>query len=268
MSELVLDKKRRIAYQFSQSAHRYDNIAQVQLDIGFDAIQQVQPNATGKLLDIGCGTGRLTRMLAPKFQHTYGIDLAEGMINHAQQCIGQEHDQHNIDYRVADAEALPFLDNQFDTVFSCMALQWCSPISQSLQEAFRVLVEEGNAVIAILTDGSMAQLHATWQKIDSVPRVNHFISHQELVDAAQRIGFDVSHQQKSYTTWHKGAVELLNSIRHIGANVVSKTGNHARFARNTLAEFERAYQQDFAEQDLLPLTYNVSFLKLHKKRMK
>ncbi|GAA6185513.1 methyltransferase domain-containing protein [Aliiglaciecola sp. NS0011-25] len=264
MIDTVVDKKRRIAYQFSQSAYRYDDVAQVQLDIGFDAIQLVQANTLGKLLDIGCGTARLTRMLVDKFQHVCGIDLAAGMIEQAKKLNPTDDNKGFIDFHIADAESLPFPDKSFDSIFSCMALQWCTPIQQSLAEANRVLTDDGRAVLALLSEGSMSELQATWGEIDSVPRVNQFIPHRELVKAAQQCGFKVLEQQKTYTTWHPNAISVLNSIRHIGANVVPQTGNHSKLSRQSLAEFERIYKQRFAVEDQLPLSYQVSFLILSK----
>ncbi|MDO6694449.1 methyltransferase domain-containing protein [Aliiglaciecola sp. 3_MG-2023] len=264
MNSLLAEKKRRIAYQFSQSAHRYDDIAQVQLDIGFDAIQLVTGNKSGRLLDIGCGTGRLTQRLADKFQGVTGVDLATGMIEQAKKCNPAKNTKGHIDFHVADAEALPFADKSFDNVFSCMALQWCTPIQTSLDEINRVLTDQGKGVLALLSAGSMVELHKTWAKVDAVPRVNQFLSHRELVSAAIKSGFSVEEHQKTYTTWHQTAIHLLNSIRHIGANVVPETGNHRRLSRQSLAEFARIYNQDFAINGQLPLSYEVSFLILSK----
>ncbi|MEP4892228.1 MAG: methyltransferase domain-containing protein [Aliiglaciecola sp.] len=264
MNNTIDDKKRRIAYQFSQSAHRYDDVAQVQLDIGFDAIQQVPENKSGKLLDVGCGTARLTRRLADKFQSLTAVDLAAGMIAQAKKLNSSKDAKGYIDFHIADAEALPFADKTFDTVFSCMALQWCTPIQTSLDEIHRVLSEQGCAVLVLLSEGSMAELDQTWLKVDSVPRVNQFMPHSELVKAAKTSGFSVVGHQKTYTTWHQSAISLLNSIRHIGANVVPETGNHSKLSRQSLAEFERIYRQDFALNGQLPLSYEVSFLVLSK----
>ncbi|WP_279579175.1 class I SAM-dependent methyltransferase [Fodinicola feengrottensis] len=44
---------------------------------------QLQLDSTGRLLDVGCGPGSLTMLLAPLFAETIGIDADEGMIAEA-----------------------------------------------------------------------------------------------------------------------------------------------------------------------------------------
>ena len=70
---------------------------------------------TGKLLDIGCGTGRTTIPLSEQEFNVVGVDLTPAMIKSARKIAGKR----KIDYRVGDATNLEFEDGTFDyAVFS------------------------------------------------------------------------------------------------------------------------------------------------------
>lgn len=71
-------------------------------------------------LDIGCGEGHNTRLLAARGVRMSAIDIAETFINHAMQ-----HEVENplgISYQVASAVELPFPDGSFDFTTSFMCL--------------------------------------------------------------------------------------------------------------------------------------------------
>lgn len=260
--------KVRIARQFGKAAVRYDNAAQVQLDIAFDALQCLPINPLGITLDIGCGTGRITQKIEPKTSQLFALDLAEGMVQYASNnVLSSDHSNctQKITWMAADAESLPFQDRTIDNIFSSMALQWCMPVHIAMQEIYRVLKPSGQATLAILCDGSMSELKTSWSVIDSDPHVNRFESHVALIDAAKSCGFKVNAKTQRYTTLHHNVMDVLNSIKSIGANVLPQTGNNAKLSRTMLSQLEQVYVREFAEKGQLPLGYQVSFLQLQKQ---
>ena len=262
-SEVKIDNKDRVARQFSRAAHTYDQAAEVQVDIAVDAMSVLQKYYSN-LLDIGCGTGRVSKLLTAKCDNLIAMDLAEGMLSYAAQKYSQPDDKTNISWLLADAEDLPLLGNSMQAVFSTMALQWCQNIEQVCQEVYRVLKPNGHAVLAILCDGSMQELQQSWRAIDSHRHVNQFSSQQELHSMARSVGFTVQSHKQSYQSWHHNVRDVLGSIKAIGANVVTETGNHAPISRQMLHELQECYALEYACQGKLPLTYQVCFLQLFK----
>jgi ubiquinone/menaquinone biosynthesis C-methylase UbiE len=92
-------------------------------------------------LDIGCGEGHNTRLLAKRGARVTAIDIAEVFIDHAQQV--ETHEPLGIDYRVASAVALPFADASFDFATGFMSLMDIPETEQVLAEAYRVLKPGG-----------------------------------------------------------------------------------------------------------------------------
>lgn len=87
------------------------------------------------ILDIGCGTGTSTLLLAERASKIVGVDHDEAMIAEAKKI--SEKKKLPIEYIVAPAEKLPFEDNTFDAVISGTAFHWFST-NEAVQEIKRV----------------------------------------------------------------------------------------------------------------------------------
>jgi malonyl-CoA O-methyltransferase len=285
-TSVVGNNKTRIAQQFSRAANTYNSAADVQLDIAFDAMAYV-PSHSNNALDIGCGTGRISQQLAARCDNLIAMDLAFGMLAYAKQTAAEppnaEHrptkqssvaNDPSICWLQGDADCLPMADNSVDMVFSSMVLQWSESQQKVMSEITRVMAPGSHAILAIMCDGSFNQLNDSWNSIDSQRHVNDFASAQSWYDAAKSKGLHVSMQEKQYITWHQSIKHLLSSIKSIGANVLlakqdstlpAKTASKNVFNRHTLQHLETYYQQKYAENMQLPLTYQVCFLHCSKQ---
>ena len=102
------------------------------------AFFEMLPDVAGQAgLDIGCGEGHNTRLLADRGARVTGIDIAERFVHHARQAEAAE--PRGIDYRVASAVELPFADATFDFATAFMSLMDIPETGRVLGEARRVL---------------------------------------------------------------------------------------------------------------------------------
>lgn len=103
------------------------------------------PPKDGQVLDIGCGTGIATRLLAETGRVVVGTDRDERMLDQA-----RRDSPSRIPYLVAPAESQPFPDNTFDLVTAFSAFHWfCT--CETLDEIRRVL-KPGSRFCAINKD--------------------------------------------------------------------------------------------------------------------
>jgi ubiquinone/menaquinone biosynthesis C-methylase UbiE len=96
------------------------------------------PDVTGlRGLDIGCGEGHNTRLLAQRGARMDAIDIAEDFV--AAAARSETEQPLGIGYRVASAVALPYDDAMFDFATAFMSLMDLPETGQALAEAHRVL---------------------------------------------------------------------------------------------------------------------------------
>ena len=94
------------------------------------------------VLEVGCGTGMLTRTLAlwPNVSAVIGVDAAPSLLSKAR---GLAADLPNLTFQEADARSLPFEDEAFDVVVFHTTLTHVPSPERALAEAFRVLRPQG-----------------------------------------------------------------------------------------------------------------------------
>ncbi|KAL3970323.1 ribosomal biogenesis protein LAS1 [Sarotherodon galilaeus] len=100
-------------------------------------------------VDLGCGTGQNSRLLAPHFKEVVGLDISECQVEEARTVPGYS----NITYRKGTAEELPFSDGSVDLLTAASAAHWFDQ-SRFLAEATRVLKPRGCMALLGFSDSN------------------------------------------------------------------------------------------------------------------
>ena len=101
------------------------------------------------VLDVGCGTGYLLRLLAgrcPQATELAGIDPAPSMIEAAERAA----DDRRLRFTVGTAERLPYPDDAFDLIVSTTSFDHWTDQRAGLGQCARVLAPGGHLVLADL----------------------------------------------------------------------------------------------------------------------
>jgi len=92
-----------------------------------------------KLLDIGCGKGTTSVLLAQKYDCTVvGLDLSEDLLSQATALAKRKGLEDKVSFRLGDALKLPFADNEFDGTVGQAVLILVGDKKKAIQEALRV----------------------------------------------------------------------------------------------------------------------------------
>jgi len=118
-------------------AAAYEKNAAFVAELGEPLVALLAPRPGERVLDLGCGDGRLTLALQGAGCVVVGVDASRSQVDAAR--------GRGLDTRVMDAEALAF-DAEFDAVFSNAALHWMKRPERVLAGAFRALRPGGRFV--------------------------------------------------------------------------------------------------------------------------
>lgn len=100
-------------------------------------LKHIPPSIECDALEIGCGTGSFTRLLAQRFRRVLALDLSPHMIEIAKESSNQYR---NIDFQVADVMTQQFRPGQFGCITSIATLHHLpfEPILFKMKNALKV----------------------------------------------------------------------------------------------------------------------------------
>ena len=102
------------------------------------------------VLEVGCGTGVLSRLLAQRTHgesHITGMDINPYFLNEAAALVRREGLDNSIEFREGNAEALPFADNSFDVTMSITVIEEVDA-SKLIADMVRVTKPGGRIAVA------------------------------------------------------------------------------------------------------------------------
>lgn len=248
--------KRAVAQSFSRAARQYDQVASLQMQVGTQLLSLVEPATEYEVaLDIGCGTGRLTRQLTDYCDILIALDVAPGMLQFAR----DRHGAGIAHFVCADADALPFADESLDLVFSNFALQWCESLPLLLGDLFRILRPGGQLLFSVPGEHTLQELKQSWQKADpSHAHVNDFPTVLAVQAAVQNAGFNIECLHADARVVQHGSVgELTRELKTLGAHTVNGARNRQLTGKHKVAAMLKAYETLRTTDGMLPATWDI-----------
>jgi ubiquinone/menaquinone biosynthesis C-methylase UbiE len=99
------------------------------------------------VIDLGCGAGHTAIACARKAARVIGIDVTPEMVV-AATALTNQRSLTNVEFRVGNVEALPFVSGSIDVVTSRVSAHHYSDPARALSEAFRVLKPGGVLLVS------------------------------------------------------------------------------------------------------------------------
>jgi ubiquinone/menaquinone biosynthesis C-methylase UbiE len=121
-----------------------------------------------RVLDVAAGTGNAAIPAARTGAVVTASDLTPELLAHGSELAAQEGVE--LDWQEADAHALPFGDNEFDVVMSCIGVMFAPFHQRAADELVRVCRPGGRIGLVNWTpDGHIGQLFATMKPYMAPP---------------------------------------------------------------------------------------------------
>ncbi len=206
-------------------AGRGEGMEQEHLPITLPVLERMQLAATDNVLDVGCGTGWLSRRLAGIVAEgrVVGMDISDEMIRVARRT---SVDCENILYAAGEAAEIPWDANFFTHAISVeSAYYWPEPAA-GMKEIFRVLRPGGSAWVLINYYRDNPHCHQ-WGPLLAVP--TQLLCADEWSEMLRAAGFtsvtqerivDPSPSPESYSgRWFRDVAEL-RAFKGAGALLV------------------------------------------------
>ncbi len=258
--EIFALDRARLRASFERASRGYESAAGLQARVAAELLERVtaftfQPRV---VLDLGAGTGRVTRELKRRYPRALviALDLAPGMLREAR--------RHQPLWRrfarvCGDALRLPLRDASVDLVFSSLMLQWCEPLDVALSEVRRVLDPKGFFAFSTLGPDTLNELRHAWTQADGYNHVNGFLDMHDVGDALVRAGLaepvlDLERLVLNYPD----ALALMRDLKTIGARNATAGRPRALAGRARLTRVQDAYEA-FRREGQLPATYEVIY---------
>jgi trans-aconitate methyltransferase len=162
-------------------------VSNPQFEWGMKVLQRLDLRGNERVMDAGCGSGRLTAKLLEKLPRgvVVGVDLSHNMLSQAE--VHLRHFGRQIKFVQADLAHLPF-DNDFEVVFSTASFHWVTN-HQSLFRSLARSLKPGGILEAQCGGGAnLRDVHRRVHVLMHAPKYARYFEHWkspwEFADAA------------------------------------------------------------------------------------
>jgi malonyl-CoA O-methyltransferase len=237
---------RSVAARFGVAAPTYDEHCDIQRKVAQSLVDDVTcRERVDRVLEVGCGTGNLTRLLLDCFPDAviHAVDIAETMIERARRRLG---DHSRIVWRVADGRHLS-ADRVFDVIASSSALHWMVPVDETIRRLAALLGPGGRLYAALMVNGTFEELNEVRKRVTPnklsrvvLPESQAVLS--ALGAAKLRV---VRSREETLGSQFESAGAFLRSL-HLQGVTGAVTAGPAMLNRTELREIITDYQRQYS----------------------
>ena len=202
-------------------------------------VKAVEPQPGQRILDLAAGTGTSSAALARTGATVVGVDISPGMIAEAR----ERHPQ--LEFVEANAEKLPFGDDEFDAVTISFGLRNVEHPRTALAEMFRVMKPGGRLVVCEFSRPPVAPVRAGYHAYLRwvMPRVVGATSSNPAAYGYLRESIEQWPDQATLSQWIRGVGFTRVAHRNLTAGVVALHRGHKPQDQTILAAAKRRRQR-------------------------
>lgn len=200
---------------FGTAAKTYEQQAPVQkwtAELLRQYVESLDLGEVQTILEIGCGTGFLTRELMDLFPNAKWTvtDLSVEMLETCRQNVPYE-----AEFRQMDGE-FPSIEGKFDLIISSLAMQWFADLEGGIQRLANLLTPAGHMVFTTLGQQSFCEWRCCLEELSLPVGLHDYpsLAVAQSYDVGQKaIGFSSRIKKQAYPN----GLAFLKALKSIGA---------------------------------------------------
>jgi malonyl-CoA O-methyltransferase len=252
--------QRHQQHKFSLAAPAYERLSLVQQAAAKRLFQGLAflGNAT-RILDVGCGTGALTRLLAATWPRAevLGIDLAPGMIEQARRATGDAPQP-----RFLVSDTLQFTATiPFDLIVSSSSLHWMQPLDRTFAHLAAQLAPGRPFAFSLMLEDTLKELHALRREVaPSTPPAARMPSADHVRAALRAAGLRIEmEEEEEHIVQASDATAMLRDLRDLGVTGGPLSRGERPLNRRELRQLIDAYDIRHRSEHGVSATYHVGY---------
>lgn len=215
MSKINLD----ISKNFSKVAKSYENYATIQKYSAQKLTKYLTNylNRSAKILDLGSGTGLISKNLAKNNVDIFSCDLSFDMLLKNNFC------NKNINCNFED---LPFKESSFDVLISSFSLQWIQDFEKVFLEFYKILKPNGILCFSLPVENSFLEIKEINPNI-----INDLQSFDFYRNLSKKNNFNETFCKKeTLHEYFQNPIKALKSFKNFGGNYKYQKNNNNLFS--------------------------------------
>ncbi|MGN7469259.1 malonyl-ACP O-methyltransferase BioC [Brevibacillus sp. SAFN-007a] len=261
-----------VKHRFSHKAASYEQYAIVQKEMAHQLSAMVQTalsqEEVSRILEVGCGTGGLTRLLVSQYPHAEyeAIDVAGGMIAQAQASLARLG--LTASFLQADAEEWVWTQPEAakDLIVSGACFQWFFRPDETIRGLCRLLAPNAPLFFSTFGPDTFCELHDSFAHAHGrlgEKAVRHglsFLSAEQwlrMLEAAGMGSLQVTAEKVVLT--YPGVLDFLHAVKAVGANTSEDKGAGLG-RRRLLLEMMDYYEKRYGGEQGVQVTYDLLYI--------
>ncbi|MEA2112274.1 MAG: methyltransferase domain-containing protein [Campylobacterota bacterium] len=221
----------RVKQEFSRSASEYEQYSIIQQQVAQKLVDDIMEFPT-KILDIGCGSGAVNKLVSWDLERYTAIDFSQSMLDIHPKAK-------NITCKLADFNSSSFfdtIDGDHNRVISASALQWAIDLDYVLKEIAKLKTPVSLAIFTCKTFKSMYEC----AELEPMLRCS-----DEIIATAKK-HFDAEYELVEYTLKFDTPRDMFRYIKKSGVS-----GGRRVLSYKQTKQLMQAYPLDYLEFEVL-----------------
>lgn len=259
-------KKNRIRRAFGRNPSYYHEHADVQRESAQRLMASLEPWKAiipkGRLLEIGCGTGFISKQLIQMFpgREIEISDISDRMLSCCRTHLKEWADQERINLRVRDGEYLETNDEQFGLIVHNFVAQWFKDTALSLERMVECLKPGGLLLAAFPGNRSFPEWREAAREAKVSYTGNQLPDTEEIVVKLSRGPVQVDYFEDDITNQFDSVFNFFRHLKKIGASTPEED---QKLNPSELKRLASQWEQN-ADADQIYAQYHVVFVAAKK----